>query len=623
MSYLPVWISVLDEVRPGQQRVHAVAAVDALVLPGGDSFFPELTPAHIKYRIVQETPKAQQLIEQLGGSVLSRGTYAINYVCPHLARSLPPHVLLETICTFVQHLVDHLEPYDYVFKSNALIADRTGRLRYGRDLYESTHPIFSVAFEGNDDKFPHTLFQNLPLDQFGVQKSVTTDNFIRCVDNLELEYMTDETDREAIRTRCMKLWRNVNQLTFSEHFWLRRNSMANLANCHFVPVLIPTPTIPSYRHEFMRRLIGSNLVSNMNNVLSPEFLPIAWTQRIFATHPPAPFLEDFGFAPAIADVVEHLVTLSTEFAARCSIKETLFFEDLVKTYDYLNHEDRLREASAYLLQHHCEDKVWLNEDLSFFGVSKFTKAGITSDAPISSLMWLSAGSILHGVPYDLPNNDLYSAKSSMEPYRNLLRECGSKVVENVKVAIKAENIENHGNYMLGRIREMMEKHGNGYDMKITIQKQEYFAHRVLLAAISPYFSRLCYGDWKEKSTGELDLDAKTYGTADSVGSVIEWVYNGYLKLDDGLLPEDEVPGRLQHYLSILELTNVWDIPALRVHIENRILKYAGKFIRVENVSVVLDMAKDYNANDLEEFCEDFIDKNKRVVELVENSPEPE
>jgi hypothetical protein len=177
--------------------------------------------------------------------------------------------------------------------------------------------------------------------------------------------------------------------------------------------------------------------------------------------------------------------------------------------------------------------------------------------------------------------------------------------------------------MLGLIRDMMTKQGNVYDMRIAIQGQEFFAHRVLLGAVSTYFCSLCYGDWKEKSTGELDLDAETYGTAESVGSVIEWVYNGYLKLDDGLLPEDEVSSRLDHYLDILGLSNVWDIVALRAHVENRILKYADQFIRVENVSNVMDTAGRYNAKVLKEFCEDFIAKNKRVVELVEGSPEPE
>lgn len=574
---------------------------------------------------MKEAPEVKKLIEQLGGRRLREGDYAVGYVCPCLPHA-PPETLLPTIFRFLEYLVDICERHSYsrVLRDTVLIADRTGKLRLGRDLYNSTSQIFGASFEGKDDKFPHALFEDLPLRKFGVQTSVTKDNLISCARNLEIEYRTNEANREAIWTRCVTVWGRFNRLKVDYHPWLR-GDLRELTDICFVPVLQSTNP-SSYRLEYMRSLGGlveSNLVSTMNNVLSPAFVAIAWTQRVFSSIAPATFLEPIGLEPTIADVVEHLVTLSTNVVGKCSIKEAKFFEDLAKTYDYLNQQDRLIAASTYVLQHHRERKVWLNEDLSLFDVSKFTKAGLTADSPISSLMWLSAGSILHGVPYDLPTYNLYAAKSSLEPYRNLLRECGSEVVENVKVVTRVESIEDHGNYMFGRIREMMKTQENVYDMRITIQGQTYFAHRVLLGAISPYFYRLCYGDWKEKSTGELDLDAETYGTSDSVGSTIEWVYNGYLKLDDGLLPEDEVPNRLEHYLDILELSNVWDITALRAHIENRILKYANKFIRVENVSAVLDMAERYNANDLKIFCVDFIEKNKRVVELVEKSPEPE
>jgi len=100
------------------------------------------------------------------------------------------------------------------------------------------------------------------------------------------------------------------------------------------------------------------------------------------------------------------------------------------------------------------------------------------------------------------------------------------------------------------------------------------------------------------------------------------VYNGFLELDDGVLEdEDDVKSRLDHYLDILELSNVWDISELRAHIENRILTYGHVFVRVENVSDVHDIANRYNAGRLREYCEDFIERNKRVVELVDNSGE--
>jgi hypothetical protein len=262
----------------------------------------------------------------------------------------------------------------------------------------------------------------------------------------------------------------------------------------------------------------------------------------------------------------------------------------------------------------------LNDDLSLNNISEFLRSHENTDITAASLTWLHTSSILHGVPYDLPTYGLYSAKLSLEPYRNLLRACGSHVVEKIKAVINSEGVENHGNNMMKRIREMLGKRDNMCDMKIVVEKKEHYAHRVLLAAVSPYFHSLCCGDWKEKSTGVLNLDEGTYGTSESVDSVIEWVYNGFLELDDGVLEDlDDVQSRLDHYLDVLELSNVWDIMELRGHIENRILTYANKFIRVENVSDIFNIAARYNAGDLKKFCEDFIETNRDVVDLVENS----
>jgi hypothetical protein len=38
---------------------------------------------------------------------------------------------------------------------------------------------------------------------------------------------------------------------------------------------------------------------------------------------------------------------------------------------------------------------------------------------------------------------------------------------------------------------------------------------------------------------------------------LEWVYNGHLNIDDDVLASDdeEVPGRLDHYLDILQIPN--------------------------------------------------------------------
>jgi hypothetical protein len=126
MRYLPVWTSIMDVGEQGQQRLHSVAAVDALLLTDEDIFFPDLTAEHSKFQFVTEVPKVKKLIEKLGGRRLLGGDYAVEYVCPYLPRT-PPDALLPTIFNFLQYLVDICERHSCsrVLRDTVLIADRT------------------------------------------------------------------------------------------------------------------------------------------------------------------------------------------------------------------------------------------------------------------------------------------------------------------------------------------------------------------------------------------------------------------------------------------------------------------------------------------------------------------
>ena len=364
----------------------------------------------------------------------------------------------------------------------------------------------------------------------------------------------------------------------------------------------------------------------MKEVISQDFMPIAWTQRIMTAVPPGNFLrQNHLFIPTVANVVEHLVQLSTNFASICRIKVNDFFSDLAATYDYLNLPDHVAEASTYLVERYNDTPIWLNDETSLKDITKLIHSH-DKEASIDSLSWLASKSIIYGIRYDLPTNGIYSARQSLEPYGNLLKACGSHKSEPVKTDIEIPNVEIFPAYMLAKAKEML---GNPEkcDMTIRVDGEVYYAHRVFLRAVSTYFDRLTCGDWEEKRTGELNLDSNVYGTSESVKTVIEWVYSGRLSADDSILVDLEVvQKRLDVYLDVLALANVWDMPELTKHIEFRILNTGNSeinFVRVENVSDVLHMARRFNANGLAKHCVDFIEKNKVVIQLVESSPDPD
>jgi hypothetical protein len=399
----------------------------------------------------------------------------------------------------------------------------------------------------------------------------------------------------------------------------------------FVPVNRGTQVPPTYRDEFVQEFDDTRRIVTIKDVISPAHEPVAWTQRLVASGPPPRLFENIiTFAPHIFEVAEHLVSMATNIALRCDISNADFFSDLRATYQYLNESRHLEAASQYLCKKHNDKKLWLNDDRGLENIHETAKQG-------ASLNWLTARSILHGVPYDLPASGLYSAKRSIEEYGNLLRGCGSHVVESMNTVRRNENVENHGNNMLKRIAGMLDEPDNMCDIRIIVEGKEHHAHRLVLGAVSPFFRSLSCGGWKESTTGVLNLDPPSdsepeedefapaivqrktyYGTSAGVQSVIQWVYNGVLVLDDGNLQgaSNDVENRLDHYLEVLELADMWDIEELRRHVENRILTRASVFIRVENVLNVRDIARRCNANLVVDYCEEYFQKNKDVVELV-------
>ena len=107
-----------------------------------------------------------------------------------------------------------------------------------------------------------------------------------------------------------------------------------------------------------------------------------------------------------------------------------------------------------------------------------------------------------------------------------------------------------------------------------------------------------------------------------MASVIEWVYDASLNLDDHSLTDvDAVKARLDHYFDILQLAEVWGIPLLRSHVENRVLKQKEVFIRPENLRGVYERANDCSAERIAEYCRSYLNDNRRIVEVVEADEE--
>src|ERR1700738_2676903 len=162
VKLLPIWKpSIMDLAsRP-------VAAKAALVIPSGEQLFPSLTPGPNNF-VVEPKAREQDFIVRLGGKRLDPGEYILNYIVPNLS-ILFNESLLPEIAWLLERILNHSDPrFATKFFMSRLIPDRTGRLRYGWELYDDRVAIFAASFMGDDSAFPHPIIRLLNLRRLGL-----------------------------------------------------------------------------------------------------------------------------------------------------------------------------------------------------------------------------------------------------------------------------------------------------------------------------------------------------------------------------------------------------------------------------------------------------------------------
>ena len=104
------------------------------------------------------------------------------------------------------------------------------------------------------------------------------------------------------------------------------------------------------------------------------------------------------------------------------------------------------------------------------------------------------------------------------------------------------------------------------------------------------------------------------GNAECLQSFLDWLYNGFINLNDGDLKESmDIDARLKHYLELIRLAARWDIPLFKTHVEGRILVRRSQYIRIENVGNVYQLARTYRSERLEKFCKEVCEGNPDIM----------
>uniref|UniRef100_A0A8C5MNM5 BTB/POZ domain-containing protein 9 n=1 Tax=Leptobrachium leishanense TaxID=445787 RepID=A0A8C5MNM5_9ANUR len=136
------------------------------------------------------------------------------------------------------------------------------------------------------------------------------------------------------------------------------------------------------------------------------------------------------------------------------------------------------------------------------------------------------------------------------------------------------------------------------DVTFVVEKRHFAAHKVILAARCQYFRALLYGGMRESQPeAEISLEDTT---ADAFSMLIKYIYTGRATLRD---EREEV------LLDFLSLAHKYGFPEL----EDSTSEYLCTILKIQNVSMIYDVASLYSLSKLTGTCYMFMDRNAQEV----------
>jgi len=303
--------------------------------------------------------------------------------------------------------------------------------------------------------------------------------------------------------------------------------------------------------------------------------------------------------PPVSMVWGHLNHLmqSTEHLTEDAIPR--FLSDLASTYDFL--QDNLHQSSDSFT--HATSPLWLN--LAINDDSLVHLEDLRSS-------WLKIEHLVLLSPCDSP--PLMSVQPRLMRHERLLRALGCRTI--VYPTIVGPNIGMGESLSASMTRMRHER--KMLDITLSADGKDVPAHKIVLAAASPYFAANFNGNWAKEEW--INLEGISFHILSMVvdftyADIFDWTPMRVTDFDG----VDEIADRLDDLLDLLTAADRFLMPALTVQAEDELLRAGRSFIRIDNVLDVRTRAAEANAHHLENACTEFYEQNKVPVDLIYSS----
>jgi speckle-type POZ protein len=148
-----------------------------------------------------------------------------------------------------------------------------------------------------------------------------------------------------------------------------------------------------------------------------------------------------------------------------------------------------------------------------------------------------------------------------------------------------------------------------FDVRFDVDGEIFEAHRMVVAAQSPWFEGLLYGHGREAGESDLvDVGSGVVG-ADAFRGVLHFIYNDELPTT---VTDKSVKERYEATLRLFEAADYYLMDRLKMMCAIRL----GDFITNSTVDTIEEYAEAYSCKELEQACKNF--KERRGVSLLAN-----
>ncbi|CAB4393354.1 unnamed protein product [Rhizophagus irregularis] len=542
---------------------------------------------------------------KLGATFITEFDYVKDQKLPSFTKfSTPPKEYIPFLRAVL--LLNNSEIEEY-FKQQEVIPNRSLTEFVSADtLYDMENPLFRSIFADTDKILPPELQNNRDclnsLIRIGLKHQVNCDIFVECAQEIELQIergINPSVVKERARNLVQYLYLNIDSLEFNSEQWNK------IKRIKFVP------TEKNIQNQFYKKLKEVSLFESFENLCSRKYMNVCWTQcPLFDEHvePISRFNERYpGIdGPSAENIIEHWIVI--EKMSKEQSWNRSYMKELRgvinEIYQVMNNISEYKdyEMLIKLKINKPEKKIFLN-----------------GDDPFDEQNWVAGSELIFDIQEDDVREGVYKVKDNLKEYKKLLMLAGASVMKPPPPPSPNPIFDQKEKLVISLQNKLEAQDHEHHDVIFIIDKEKIGANKYVLSAASTYFDRMFHSGLSESTMDKSEITIRDT-SPDIFRILLRWLHGkSFEEATKPVLrkPNDIPAGQSYkaYYLTFLvDLLKATDYYGVEFKNEVEDIIINSRHIGINNVRDILKRAKESDAERLKDFCEQFIETNKELIE---------